>query len=146
MHELSVAQSIVDAVLSEAERNNAKRVKEINVDVGELMQLDIQGLSDALNLLMKGSKLDGAVVFTHLKEASFSCRRCGAKWNMSDTRKELEQVPDDLCIREPDSKELPLHFLPYIYSAFIHCPKCGSSDATTSEGAEDIRLRRLVME
>jgi len=57
----------------------------------------------------------------HVNEASFSCRRCGAKWNMTDAKKELEQVPDSLRIREPDSKELPLHFLPYVYSAFIHC-------------------------
>ncbi len=146
MHELSVAQSIVDIVLLEAEKNNAKTVNEINVDVGELMQIDVQVLSDALSLLTKGSKLDGAHVFMHVKEASFSCRRCGAKWNMTDAKKELEQVPDSLRIKEPDSKELPLHFLPYIYGAFIHCPKCGSSDAIVSDGAEDIRLRKLVME
>jgi hydrogenase nickel insertion protein HypA len=146
MHELSIAQSIIDAVLFEAEKNNAKTVREINIDVGELMQLDIQALSGALNLLMKGSKLGEARIFTHVKEAAFSCRSCGAKWSMADARKELDQVPDDLRIREPDSKELPLHFLPYIYSAFVHCPKCGSSDAAASDGAEDIRLRRLVME
>ena len=105
-----------------------------------------RALTDALNLLMKGSKLDGARVFMSVKEVSFSCRRCGAKWNMTDAKKELEQVPDALRIREPDSKELPLHFLPYIYGAFVHCPKCGSSDASASDGAEDIRLRRLVME
>jgi hydrogenase nickel incorporation protein HypA/HybF len=146
MHELSVAQSIVDTVLSEAESNNAKTVMEINIDVGELMQLDTQALSDALNLLIKGSKLDGARLFMHVKEASFSCRKCGALWNMTDAKRELEQVPDKLRISEPDSKELPLHFLPYIYATFIHCPKCGSSDTSISEGAEDIRLRRLVME
>jgi len=146
MHELSIAQSIVEMVLLEAEKINAKTVNEINIDVGELMQLDVQVLSDALNLLIKDSKLDGARVFMHVNEASFSCRRCGTKWNMTDAKKELEQVPDSLRIREPDSKELPLHFLPYIYSAFIHCPKCGSSDAIVSDGAEDIRLRRLVME
>jgi len=61
MHELSVAQSIIEMVLLEAEKNNAKKVNEINIDVGELMQLEVQVLNDALNLLIKDSKLDGAV-------------------------------------------------------------------------------------
>jgi hydrogenase nickel incorporation protein HypA/HybF len=146
MHELGVAQSIVDAVLSEAERVNAKRVKEINIDVGELMQLDVQVLTEALSLLTKGSKLEGARVLTHVKGASFSCRRCGAKWNMMDARKQLDRVADELLIREPDSKETPLHFLPYMYNTFIQCPKCGSSDASASPGADDLLLRKLVME
>lgn len=146
MHELSIAQSIMDTVLLEAEKNNAHKVKEINIDIGELMQLDIQALKDALNALAKGSKLDGVQVFTHTKEAAFSCRRCGATWNLNAAKDELEKIPDNLRVSEPDSKELPLHFLPYIYSSFLHCPKCGSSEADASEGSEDITLRKLVME
>jgi hydrogenase nickel incorporation protein HypA/HybF len=146
MHELSLAQSIVDTVLLEAEKHGATKVKEINVEIGELMQLDVNALSEALTLLLTGSKLEGSRALFHVSKASFLCRRCGASWNLSEARKELAQVPDDLLIREPDSKELPLHFLPYVYNTFIHCPKCGSSDTSSSEGAEDIRLRRVVME
>ena len=145
MHELSVAQSIVDAVLSEAEKNNAKKVEEINVDVGELMQIDAQALEEMLILLMKGPKLARAKVRLNVQKASFLCRRCTEKWDMTEARKQLSSVPDDLLIREPDSKELPLHFLPYLYPAFLRCPKCGSSDIAVIQG-EDIRIRRLIME
>jgi hydrogenase nickel insertion protein HypA len=146
MHEISIAASIVDAVLLEVEKNNAKAVKEINVDVGELMQLDVKTLTDSLSLLIKGSKLETAQIFLHVKEASFSCRKCGTRWDMRAARNDLEKISDNLLIREPDSKELPLHFLPSLYSSFIHCPKCGSSEAEVSEGSEDVRLRKLVME
>jgi len=144
MHELGVAQSVVDAVLSEAEKNNAQKVEEINVDVGELMQIDSEALEKMLILLMKGPKLAGTRVRLNVQKASFSCRKCTGKWDMTEARKQLSSVPDDLLIREPDSKELPLHFLPYLYPAFLRCPKCGSSDIAVTQG-EDIRLRKLIM-
>lgn len=145
MHELSVAQSIVDTVLLEADKNHARQIKEINIDVGELMQLDTKALADALKILMTGDRLKGARVLVHVKSASFSCRKCSNQWGMAEARKQLAQVPDSLLVREPDSKELPLHFLPYLYPSFVHCPKCGSADTATTEG-EDIKLRKLIME
>ena len=145
MHELSVAQSIVDAVLLEAAKNGASHVKEINIDVGEMMQLDTRALTESLKILTSDAKLTGSKIRIHVKKAHFSCRKCQVQWDMREARKQLESVPDSLLVREPDSNELPLHFLPYLYPSFIHCPKCGSADVTTSEG-EDIRLRKLVME
>ena len=145
MHELSIAQSVVSAVLLEAEKNNATQVKEINLDVGELMQLETDVLTNALNMLMTGEKLNGAKVFLHLKSAAFACRKCGNQWDMSEVKRQLEKVPDSLLVREPDSKEVPLHFFPYLYSSFANCSKCGSVDVATLDG-DDIKLRTLVME
>ena len=145
MHELSIAQNIVDTVLSEVQKNDAKRVTEISVDVGELMQLDRNALRFALRLLMTGPVLKGARVHMRVRKASFSCRKCDLKWGMAEAQKQLAEVPDTLRVREPDSKELPLHFLPFLYPAFIRCPGCGSSDISSKEG-EEIQLRRVVME
>lgn len=145
MHELSIAQSIVDTVLSEAQKNDAKRVSEISVDVGQLMQLDRNALAFALRLLMTGPVLKGARVRVRVRKASFTCRKCDSEWGMAEAQKQLAEVPDTLRVREPDSKELPLHFLPFLYPAFIRCPRCGSSDTSSKEG-EEIRLRRVVME
>jgi hydrogenase nickel insertion protein HypA len=145
LHELSIAQSVVSAVLLEAEKNNASHVKEINLDVGELMQLETDVLADALNMLMTGEKLNGAKVSVHVKSALFSCRRCGNRWDMSEVKRQLERVPDSLLVREPDSKEVPLHFFPYLYSSFANCPKCGSTDVATLDG-DDIKLRTLILE
>jgi len=145
LHELSVAQSIVDTVLSEVEKNEAKRVTEISLDVGQLMQLDRNALAFALRLLMTGPVLKGARVRVNVRKASFSCRKCGRAWGMAEAQKQLAEVPDTLRVREPDSKELPLHFLPSLYPAFIRCPRCGSSDISSKEG-EEIQFRRLVIE
>ena len=145
MHEMGIAQNIVDTVLSEAEKKGAKRITEISVDVGQLMQLDRDALAFGLKLLMRGPTLRGARVRVRVRKASFSCRRCNSEWGMAEAQKQLAEVPDALRVREPDSKELPLHFLPYLYSAFIRCPGCGSSDIFSREG-EEIKFRRVLME
>jgi hydrogenase nickel incorporation protein HypA/HybF len=145
LHELSIAQSIVDTVISEVQKNDASRVTEISVDVGQLMQLDRNALAFALRLLMTGPVLKGARVRVRVRKASFSCRKCNLEWGMAEAQKQLSEVPDGLRVREPDSKELPLHFFPFLYPAFIRCPRCGSSDISSKEGGE-IQLRRVVME
>lgn len=145
MHELSIAQSIIDYMVSEADKNGAKSVSEIQIEVGELMQVDLAGLKELVLLLMKGPRLEKCRVELSLKEAGFRCRKCGAAWDMKEARKQLEQTADSLLVREPDSKELPLHFLPSLYSSFLNCPKCGSADIAAESG-EDIRIRRLVLE
>jgi len=145
LHELSVAQGIIDAVIFEAEKNNAKHVQEINVDVGELMQLDTRLLGESIKGLLTGPKLTGAKIGLKVEDAFFECRKCSENWDMTEARKQLAGAPDNLLIREPDTKELPLHFLPYLYPAFIRCPKCGSTDVAVLKG-EDIRLRKLIMD
>ena len=145
MHELSIAQSIVDYALAEAERNDATSVDEIQVDVGELMQVDMGALRESIKLLMKGPKLEGCKVDLRVEEAKFRCRKCGTRWGMQEAKKQLLQTADSLLVREPESKELPLHFLPSLYSSFILCPECGSADSSADSGQE-IRLRKMIMD
>lgn len=145
MHELSIAQSIIDYVVSEADKNGAKTVNEVQVEVGELMQVDVEALRELLRMLMTGPVLEKCNVKVELKGATFQCRKCGDAWNMKEAKEQLRKTSDSFLVREPDSKELPLHFLPSLYSSFLHCPKCGSADFAAN-GGEDIRLRKLVME
>jgi hydrogenase nickel incorporation protein HypA/HybF len=145
LHELSVARSIVDVVLDEADKNNAAAVAEVDIDVGEIMQVDAEVLRKALAALMTGPRLAGAQVRVRIEKAKFSCHRCGSEWDMADAKKQLSEVPDSLMIREPDSNELPLHFLPNLYAAFIRCPTCGTSDFSAVRG-DDIRVMRVVLE
>lgn len=145
MHELGIAQTIVDTVLSEVEKSDAKKVTQISVDVGQLMQLDRNALAFALRVLMNGPVLQGARITVRVKRASFACRKCSQVWGMAEAQKQLAKIPGTLRVREPDSRELPLHFLPFLYPAFLSCPKCGSADISSKEG-EEMRLRKVVIE
>ncbi|HME19438.1 MAG TPA: hydrogenase maturation nickel metallochaperone HypA [Nitrososphaerales archaeon] len=145
MHELGIAQSIVDYALSEAKARNASRVSEIHVEVGELAMIDRGILSHALRMLKTDPLMERCRFSIRKRDVSFVCRKCDAKWPMAEAVKQLGQVPQDLLVREPDSKEVPLHFLPSLYPAFVRCPKCGSADVEVTAG-EDVKIMRMVFE
>ena len=145
MHELGIAQSIVEYAVSEAKARKATKVSEIQVEVGQLALIEKPLLSNALRMLRAGPLMEGCRFRVRERKASFTCRKCSASWPMKEAMKQLEKVPQDLLVREPDSKEVPLHFLPSLYPAFVRCPKCGSADIEVIAG-EDVRIMRVVFE
>jgi hydrogenase nickel incorporation protein HypA/HybF len=64
---------------------------------------------------------------------------------MDEAQKQLREVEKGLLIKEPDGKELPLHFLPQLYPAFVRCPDCGSSDIFLKDG-QSVQITKLVVE
>jgi hydrogenase nickel incorporation protein HypA/HybF len=145
LHEMSLAHSVIASILSEADKHKAKKVIKIRLAVGELMQLDKGILVESFKSLLEGPVLGGAELEVIDDRAAFTCQKCSAKWGMDEAKKQLKSVAPELLISEPDSKELPLHFLPELYPAFIHCPSCGSSDIFLSDGGV-IKITRLVLE
>jgi hydrogenase nickel incorporation protein HypA/HybF len=85
MHELSIAQAIVDV----AERHAAgRRVVAVEVRVGHLRQVVPDSLDFAFSLITQGAALDGAALnITHVPAAG-RCRKC-------DTESVMEGFP--LC-------------------------------------------------
>jgi hydrogenase nickel incorporation protein HypA/HybF len=145
LHELSIAQNVIDAVLSEAKKNSASKVLVVEVSVGELMQLDKDAFVYSLTLLLSGPILGAAKLEVMVSKATFSCRKCSRSWNMDEAQKQLQKVEKGLLIKELDGAELPLHFLPQLYPVFVHCPDCGSSDIFLKDG-QSVQITRLVVE
>lgn len=145
MHELSIAQDVIDSVLSEAKKNNAKKVLVIEISIGELMQLDKDAFANSFSVLGSGTTLADARLEMAVEKAVFLCRKCSRSWSMDETQKQLQEVEKGLLIKESDGTELPLHFLPQLYPAFVHCPDCGSSDILL-KGGESIQIKKLVLE
>jgi hydrogenase nickel incorporation protein HypA/HybF len=145
LHELGIAQNIVESAMDEAAKAGARRVVSIEIDVGELMQLEIPVLENALAALMVDPRLRGAQVTVRSVPAKFSCNRCGSEWGMDEARQQLGLVAENLRVQEPDSVELPLHFLPSLFPVFLKCPSCGTADTKALDG-ESIVVRRMVME
>ena len=53
MHELSIAMSIADLALDEASKAKAKRIKEIDIEVGERAGVDCDALLFSLDAVLK---------------------------------------------------------------------------------------------
>jgi hydrogenase nickel incorporation protein HypA/HybF len=81
MHELSIAEAIVDVAKRHAE---GRRVTRIEVRVGHLRQVVPESLHFAFGLVAQGTALDGAeLAITHVPSAG-RCRECGAESVMRD--------------------------------------------------------------
>jgi hydrogenase nickel incorporation protein HypA/HybF len=145
MHEFSIAQSLVESVLSEARKNNAKKVLVIDISIAELMQLDKDIFLDLVSSFLTGPVLGSARLEVKTEKAVFSCRKCGRSWDMSEAKKQLQEIEKGLLIKESDGADPPLHFLPQLYPAFIHCPDCGSSNILLQDSGS-VQITRLVLE
>ncbi|HEX4465750.1 MAG TPA: hydrogenase maturation nickel metallochaperone HypA [Solirubrobacteraceae bacterium] len=76
MHELSIAQAVVDVAARHA---NGRRVVKVEVRVGHLRQVVPDSLDFAFSLITQGTALDGAELqITHVPAAG-RCRECGAQ-------------------------------------------------------------------
>jgi len=81
MHELAIAQGIVDIAASHAA---GRRIVKVEVSVGYLRQVVPDSLRFAFLLVTQGTALDGAELeITHVPAAG-RCRDCGAERVMED--------------------------------------------------------------
>jgi hydrogenase nickel incorporation protein HypA/HybF len=81
MHELSIAQAIVDVAQRHAQ---GRRVVKIEVKVGHLRQVVPDSLDFAFGLVAQGTALDGAELIIAHVPAAGRCRACGAESVMED--------------------------------------------------------------
>ncbi len=84
MHELSIAINIVDIATAEAEKAGAKRVTDLDIDVGSLSGVIIESLEFAMQMAVKDSILEQAQVNIHEIHAGARCRKCGEEFGVTD--------------------------------------------------------------
>jgi hydrogenase nickel incorporation protein HypA/HybF len=76
MHEFSIALSIVDLAEEYARKDNAREVKEVEVEVGELSGIVIDALEFALESAVKNTMLENAGIRILLVPGKARCRKC----------------------------------------------------------------------
>lgn len=115
MHELSMAERIVKTVLDVANSRKASNVVQINLDVGELTFLGHDQLRFGIEVLSKGTISENAKVVISKKHAKIHCSKCSYAGNVKHLGEEIHSL-------------IPIPILT--------CPKCGSNQATVTEGNE----------
>lgn len=76
MHELSMAQAIVDTVLDAAEKNNATEVVEVTIEVGMLTMLNPEQLKFLLDVIVEDTLLVDAEIIIEDVPVEIDCRSC----------------------------------------------------------------------
>jgi len=126
MHEWALAESILVASVEAAKKEKLKKITEIEVQLGELQQINkdiFQNALDDLKSVHKNKLVEKAKIKINTEETELKCKKCEHKWKFSDIKKNLN----------PDESEA-IHFIPEV--AFVHsrCPKCNSPDFEILKG------------
>lgn len=134
MHEWSIAEGIVTALL---ESFKDKKVLEVEIKIGELRDLDIEVLREALNILSKGTNLEDSRFSIVVSKAVFKCLDCGEEWTMKKALEILNQMlGGEKYIIEEGELEPPVHFIPSLITGLQKCPRCGRIDIEIGSGKE----------
>ncbi|MCK4658319.1 MAG: hydrogenase maturation nickel metallochaperone HypA [Phycisphaerae bacterium] len=77
MHELSIAQALLDTALTTAAEHGAKRIATIRLRIGGLRQVVEESLRQAFDILSEGSIAEGSVVRIDWVPSVWRCGVCG---------------------------------------------------------------------
>ncbi len=119
MHEFSVMSQIVDAIIEEAEKREAKKIEGVTIELGEFTMLGEEQMRFSFEVLAKGTMMEDAVVAFRRTDGEIECA-CGYRGMMSPS-------------------EDAAHGLTLI----LECPKCGG--AATIVGGRECVIRDIRM-
>ncbi len=120
MHEWALAEAIIKTAAEIAEKEALKEIKEVNVKVGELQQVERPILRFALSQL-KPKILQNAKFRITTAKTTLKCRVCGNTWLFKKEKLDKETAE-------------AIHFVPEVAHTYIRCPKCGSPDFEITDG------------
>jgi len=125
MHEWALAESIVMTVLDAAKKEKLKKITEINIQIGELQQIEQDIFEFAIEEIIKShkNKLKNVKINIATENSKLKCKICNHEWMFSDIRENLNN----------DESEA-IHFIPEVALVHTRCPKCGSPDFDISSG------------
>lgn len=122
MHEASIAQSIIQTVLAEAEKQNACRVESVEIEIGELTFLGVDQVEFWVKTGFEGTIAQNAHVIFKIIKAVLQCNACGYEGNMR-------------------MKEDPLH---HMNLPTFSCPRCHDTRIEITRGKEAV-IRRITI-
>jgi hydrogenase nickel incorporation protein HypA/HybF len=109
MHEMAIAQSIMDIVEQEMARHGATKVSTIRLVVGEFTAVVPQSLSFCIEMITKGTPLEGVQLEIEPVPLTGRCTGCGEEFAIQEYRfvcpkcesKEIEMIAGkELFVKE----------------------------------------------
>ena len=77
MHELAMAQSIVNAILDTAKKNDAISITEAVIEIGDLTMLNPEQLRFMMGILSENTLLKDAEIILEQIPIEIECEKCG---------------------------------------------------------------------
>jgi hydrogenase nickel incorporation protein HypA/HybF len=113
VHELAMTTQIVEAVMEEAKRHDAKKVAEVHLTIGKLTFLGVEQIRFTYKILTEDTIMKDSKLIIKQQDGIIECPSCGFKGAVP--------IEDDPAYHVP----IPT----------LKCPKCGEA-AKIVEGKE----------
>ena len=84
MHELGIAQSIMQTVLAEAEKAHARKVLKVSLKIGELAGVMPDSLMFCFDLLAKSTIAENATLIIEKVPVSAHCNHCDKTFSIEN--------------------------------------------------------------
>ena len=120
MHELSMAQGILNAVIENAEKSGATEVKEVTIEIGKLAHLNPEQLKFLLDVLTEDTIAEGTEFIMEEIPIEIECDKC-----------------DYVGIAKGDDSDF--------YSPIVECPNCENKFVNVTNG-KDCIVKNIIIE
>ena len=77
MHEAAVAESILNIALKIAEENDAKKIREVGLKIGEMAGIEVEALTLSFDVLKTGTVAENAALKIKKIPIRAKCNKCG---------------------------------------------------------------------
>ena len=77
MHEMAIAEGILDIALDYAEKNSASRIVEVGLRLGEMSGVETESLEMAFRMITSGTPAEGAKLSIVHVPLVGRCSKCG---------------------------------------------------------------------
>jgi hydrogenase nickel incorporation protein HypA/HybF len=82
MHEMSIAQSLLNIILQESEAHQVRRVVSVALRVGELSSVEPESLRFCFELIAQGTIVEGAELQIERVSVTCRCEDCGTEFSV----------------------------------------------------------------
>lgn len=91
MHEMSIAQSLLDIIREEMDRHKAKHLRSVRLHIGQMSAIVPEALSFCFEVLVAGSELQGARLIMDIVPLKGLCLNCHEEFMIQDYAFECPQ-------------------------------------------------------
>ena len=82
MHEMALAEGILDIALDYAKQNEAKAIREVGLLIGEMSGVEVESLTFSFDMLVKGTIAEGAELKIKNVPLMGKCSKCGREFHV----------------------------------------------------------------
>ncbi len=86
MHELSLADGMLKTVLEAAQKEKAKKIKSIKLEMGEILLVNSEQLTFCFDVISKGTIAEDAKLDIRFLKPRVHCNKCNKEFNISSDK------------------------------------------------------------